>query len=611
MRHHRVPLIRAALGLVLAALVLVAPARADTLPPVLQSVVRDAGQLVAGNTLRLRTTATDATGLGGVMIGYRSPTGHDLAARPVAGEPGLTELEITPTLPNGTYVLTWVSVWDSTAAQNQATYLPDGRVESASPGAPTTHSVNLSGLNFTVSGNTAVDQDPPVLLSATRTIADARAGDTQRVRVTVADATGLAGSAVGFRGPDGNDLSVHADPGQPAILDLPITAALPDGVYALNWISVWDAALLTNAASYLRDGRITSNLTTAPPTHALDLTVLDFTLRGNEFRTAASVALTGPGNAVEVEIMPLIPAEGLAHVVTLSTTFGTLAAGTQSGSQITVPPAGAGRFVARLTGDRPGLATLSLDIDGRALPAATVRFVSTPVATATTVSGPAEGRVGQPVALAATVTAQGAVPAGRVSFRRGGVEFATAALNASGRAGVSATLPLGPQQITAHYLGAAGFAPSASAAQRVAILPERLTEFRGGGAVFALTGACLHAGWGAGPHPIRLQYGPGEANGMPSQVALLWPDGSEHFQVWQPLTQTEASFDTLGRQIWSLFVLHGLNPRVTPMQRRITRPDGVNDITRAAEVMLRLRIANFAGIPGCGATVAGVLTRAD
>lgn len=596
---------------VLAAAAGAAPARADTLPPVVQSVTRDAGALTAGDSLRLRLMAIDQTGIGGFMVGFRSPVGHDMAAASHGSAPSLIEMPITPSLPNGTYVVQWLSVWDTAVPENTATYLPDGRVESASPGAPATHTLNLSGLGFTVSGNLAADDLPPRLQAVTLRAPGVVAGETQRVVLTATDASGLAGSEVGYFAPDGRQITVQAAPNEPARLELPVTATLPDGRYELGWVTVWDGALPTNAASYLRDGRVTSNLSTAPTAHSLDLTVLDFTLRGNEFRTSAGIALTGAEQAVELEITPMTPAAGAAHVVTLATTFGTLAAGSQSGAQITVPAAAPGRYIARLIGDRPGLATLSVDIDGRALPAAQVRFVSTPVATATAVSVPAEGRVGQPVALAAIVTAQGAVPVGRVSFRRGGVEVATAPLNAMGRAGAEAILPLGPQQITAHYLGAAGFAPSASAAQRVAILPERLTQFRGGGAVFALTNACLQAGWGAGPHPIRLQYGPGEANGMPSQVAFLWPDGSEHLQVWQPLAQSEASFDTLGRQIWSFFVLHGLNPRVTPVQRRITRPLGATDITRAAEVMLRLRVANFAGIPGCGATVAGVLARAD
>lgn len=143
----------------------------------------------------------------------------------------------------------------------------------------------------------------------------------------------------------------------------------------------------------------------------------------------------------------------------------------------------------------------------------------------------------------------------------------------------------------------------------LAVLWRARTEFIGGGVVFNLSAACTPAGWGAGPHPVRLRYGPGEVNGMPSQVAILWPSGSEHLQVWQPLGPTTANFEGLGRQMWSFFVLQSNRPRVTPVQRVLLRPSGVTDAANATEVMMRLRVANFGGVTGCGATVAGVLRR--
>ena len=89
-----------------------------------------------------------------------------------------------------------------------------------------------------------------------------------------------------------------------------------------------------------------------------------------------------------------------------------------------------------------------------------------PVATTTTLTGPATSTLGQSVSFTATATtAGGATPGGAVSFRRGGTQFATGTLNAQGVVTIATTaLPAGTHQITAHYLGAAGFQPSVSTA---------------------------------------------------------------------------------------------------------------------------------------------------
>lgn len=243
----------------------------------------------------------------------------------------------------------------------------------------------------------------------------------------------------------------------------------------------------------------------------------------------------------------------------------------------------------------------------------TVDFPGVTQPTTTTVTSPGVGRAGTLLSFDAQVQAPQGVPGGTVAFLRDGAAFATATLDASGRATATGRFETGAYQISARYDGARGFDGSASAAQTLLITPDQTEgplEFVGGGAVFALNPTCVLNGWPEAGQGVNLRYGPGETNGMPSQVAILWPEGSEHLQVWQPLAPSAASFNALGRQMWSFFVLQPGNPLVNPVQRRITRPEGATDIALASEIMLRLRVANFGGIPGCGATVAGVLRRA-
>lgn len=234
------------------------------------------------------------------------------------------------------------------------------------------------------------------------------------------------------------------------------------------------------------------------------------------------------------------------------------------------------------------------------------------VTTATTLSAPANGTTAQRLEFTATVTATpSGTPTGNVSFRRNGAQFASVPLNAQGRATVGAYLPVGTHQITAHYLGVTGFPPSASIASAVSVTMPQVSylEFVGGGSVFAFTPTCAQNGWAEPLHAVQLRYAPGEVNGMPSQAAILWPTGSEHLQVWAPFAASAENFNGVGRQMWTYFVVQPTQPRVRPVTRRITQPPSGTDIAVATEVMVRLRVENFAGIAGCSATVAGILRR--
>ncbi|MFN7002096.1 MAG: Ig-like domain repeat protein [Roseinatronobacter sp.] len=84
-------------------------------------------------------------------------------------------------------------------------------------------------------------------------------------------------------------------------------------------------------------------------------------------------------------------------------------------------------------------------------------------ATQTVIEGPSRGTLGEVLNFSATVTSDGGIPTGRVSFRRDGSEFANANLNAQGIASVSSDgLPEGTHQITARFLRSGSFTASNS-----------------------------------------------------------------------------------------------------------------------------------------------------
>lgn len=231
--------------------------------------------------------------------------------------------------------------------------------------------------------------------------------------------------------------------------------------------------------------------------------------------------------------------------------------------------------------------------------------------TTTTLAAPATGQTTQVLSFTATVAAASGVPTGTVIFRRDGVQFASAALNGAGQAIASGTFAAGTYTLTAEYQGVAAYAASTSAGRALSVTapPGPPVDFRGGGAVFGWTAACAAGGWPDMVQAVELRYGPGEVNGFPTQTAILFRTGSEHLQVWEPFVPTTSVFNGLSRQMWSFFVLAPDRPRVRPVQRRITLPEGGTDIAAAQEVMLRLRVENWGGIVGCGATVAGTLHR--
>jgi hypothetical protein len=63
-----------------------------------------------------------------------------------------------------------------------------------------------------------------------------------------------------------------------------------------------------------------------------------------------------------------------------------------------------------------------------------------------------------------------------------------------------------------------------------------------------------------------------------------------------------------GRQMWTQFLFYPTRPLIRVVQRQITAPAG-GTLPTAQELVLRLRVQNFAAINGCSVTIAATLRR--
>jgi hypothetical protein len=109
-------------------------------------------------------------------------------------------------------------------------------------------------------------------------------------------------------------------------------------------------------------------------------------------------------------------------------------------------------------------------------PALSETVMTAPSGTGVTTSA-SPSVVGQQVTFTATVTASAAAPTGTVTFRDGGTSLGSAALDASGHAGLStASLAAGTHTITAAYSGDGHLAPSSATVPQVVTLAATSTS---------------------------------------------------------------------------------------------------------------------------------------
>jgi len=155
--------------------------------------------------------------------------------------------------------------------------------------------------------------------------------------------------------------------------------------------------------------------------------------------------------------------------------------------------------------------------------------------------------------------------------------------------------------------------PAALVALALSAVPA-WAEFHGGGVLFGFSEAC--AGWaGAGPRAVRVRHSPAEDAGRPpSGLTIAFGTGTEHLTRWGPYVTDGIFRGISGRQTWSRFAFYRSEPRLRVVEHRVLArvdPAGPETVPNARELFLRLRIQNFANLPGCAVTLGAVLHRVD
>ena len=250
-----------------------ASAAADTTPPALSAVSLTAGPLTPGATFSATVDASDDVAVTRVVVQVvEESTGQFRALESFsAGNRTVVSAPVTSTWANGTYRVWYVLLYD--AAGNYSLYYADGTYRSSPPQGSSTHDIDLTTQQATVSG--AAQLSPPVLSALTMKTAATNAGEP----TTVAFAISPAGPAaqyvqLGWHNDDsGQDFGVVSAkaPGATGTIQTRLPTA---GRWHLDSVLVVDAR--GNSASYGVDGQISR--TGQAGAHDLDLAAVHVVL---------------------------------------------------------------------------------------------------------------------------------------------------------------------------------------------------------------------------------------------------------------------------------------------------------------------------------------------
>jgi alpha-tubulin suppressor-like RCC1 family protein len=170
----------------------------------------------------------------------------------------------------------------------------------------------------------------------------------------------------------------------------------------------------------------------------------------------------------------------------------------------------------------------------------------------------------------------------------------------------TSALPSGTRTLSAVFSGGGGLAGSIGTTSHT--VEGQSFGFVGGGAVFGQTEACVPV-LGDTVHSVTVRYTPAELSGPVSGVSIVWRDGSEHLALWGPMVPSTGFSGGTGRGIWTRFLFYPTRPLIRVVQQRITAPQGAT-LTQAEDILLRLRVQNFAATVGCSVTLVATLRRA-
>ena len=218
----------------------VQPYVVDTEAPTVSKISIDKTNLKAGETATVTIEASDdVSGLEIFSASFKREGSEDdyIGAYPShADTPSVAELEISPYLPSGTYVLDSISVTDK--AGNIRRYRAEP-IEGHSEELP-------NSISITITNDDEVDTEAPTVSKISIDRTNLKAGETAKVTIEASDdVSGLEIFSASFKREGSEDDYIGAYPSHadtPSVAELEISPYLPSGTYVLDSISVTDKA---------------------------------------------------------------------------------------------------------------------------------------------------------------------------------------------------------------------------------------------------------------------------------------------------------------------------------------------------------------------------------
>ena len=212
----------------------------DTEAPKVNRISIDKTNLKAGETATVTIEASDdVSGLEIFSASFKREGSEDdyIGAYPShADTPSVAELEISPYLPSGTYVLDSISVTDK--AGNIRRYRAEP-IEGHSEELP-------NSISITITNDDEVDTEAPTVSKISIDRTNLKAGETAKVTIEASDdVSGLEIFSASFKREGSEDDYIGAYPSHadtPSVAELEISPYLPSGTYVLDSISVTDKA---------------------------------------------------------------------------------------------------------------------------------------------------------------------------------------------------------------------------------------------------------------------------------------------------------------------------------------------------------------------------------
>ena len=219
---------------------LVQPYVVDTEAPKVNRISIDKTNLKAGETAKVTIEASDdVSGLEIFSASFkREGSEYDYISTHFSDRdtPSVAELEISPYLPSGTYILDEIFVSDK--AGNDRRYKAEP-TEGYSEKLP-------NSISITITNDDEVDTEAPKVSRISIDKTDLKAGETAKVTIEASDdVSGLEIFSASFKreGSEYDYISTHfSDRDTPSVAELEISPYLPSGTYILDEIFVSDKA---------------------------------------------------------------------------------------------------------------------------------------------------------------------------------------------------------------------------------------------------------------------------------------------------------------------------------------------------------------------------------